>query len=340
MSGFFEAIAANSSRKPLLAAWVIGGECAGSKALFAWEGSHYSAVCRDAAFPAACAEFIQYQPRGQSGIVSCAGARLFLEPVARGRKLVICGAGHVAMPVIQIGAMLNFDVTAIDDREAFIENARAAGANNVICRPFDEALDAIVSDASTAFVIMTREHAHDVECLRRILRKPRAYAGMMGSRSRTEKIRELLLSEGFDPDAVAGVHMPIGLPIGSRTPAEIAVSVMAEVITVMNAADTGEGWPPGLLEALTAPDRAPSILAMIVEKRGEAPRRPGTKLLVKSDGRFFGTVGGGTAEAVILKQAGDMLHDGCHECRLVNIALQKGTMHCGGEIEVFLLPLK
>ena len=342
MSGFFEAVIARRARGPLLAAWVIEGASAGAKALFTRNGERWAEVCRDDAFPAACAGEIQAGPREQSGILAWEDARLFLEPLNWSRRLVVCGAGHVSVAVVRIGAMLDYEVTVIDDRAEFVDKARVAGASRAICRPFDEALDGIGGDPETAFVIMTREHAHDVECLRRILNKPRAYVGMMGSHSRTQAIRRQLSDEGFDAEAVRGVHMPIGLPIGSRTPAEIAVSVMAEVISVMNAAIPGEGFPPGMAEALAAAEgkAAPTaVLAMIVEKRGEAPRRPGTKLLMQADGRFIGTVGGGAAEAMILKAAGDMLNRGCRESRLVRITLEKGAMYCGGEITGFMLPV-
>lgn len=338
MPTFFESIASNKSRAPLLAAWAVEGPFAGGKALFALEGDKWTEVSRDAAFPAGFVDALRDWPRWACGIAAWDGARVFLEPLSMGRKLVVCGAGHVSMPVIRIASMLDYEVTAIDDREAFAERAKAAGARNAVCKPFAEALGEIDGDSATAFVIMTREHAHDVECLRLILNKPRGYVGMMGSRSRTEGIRRQLLDGGFDAGAVAEVRMPIGLPIGSRTPEEIAVSVMAEVIQVMNASDAGEGFPQGMAEALAKPD-GDAVLAMIVEKNGEAPRRPGTKMLVLPKGRFMGTVGGGSAEAMILRTAGDMLGHGCREPRLVRITLEKGTMACGGDIAVFLLPL-
>ena len=342
MPGFFETIAAGNARRPLLAAWDIEGASAGARALFAWDGERYAPVYIDDTFPAAWVDAVQRGPRAQAGIIARERDRLFLEPLTTLRKLVVCGAGHVSMSVVRLGVMLNYEVTAIDDREEFAERAKSAGAHRVICKPFGEALNGIEGDASTAFVIMTREHAYDVDCLKLILQKPRAYVGMMGSHSRTERIRQQLLSEGFDEASVREAHMPIGLPIGSRTPEEIAVSVMAELIQVMNACDAGEAFPPGMLEALVALERKAepaAVLAMIVEKNGEAPRRPGTRMLVKPDGRFIGTVGGGTAEARILKAAGNMLREGRRETRLVRIALEKGAMYCGGEIAVFLLPV-
>ena len=325
MPGFFEFIA--KAGQPMTAAWIIEGKNAGAKALFDRQGT----VFREERFPEELAGTIR---TAQPGILESEGSRVFLERISDGKKLVICGAGHVALCVIRIAVTLGYEVTVIEDREEYAEKARAAGAHHVLCRPFGEALDGIADDPLTAYVIMTREHIHDVECLRRILKKEFAYAGMMGSRSRTEQVRQQMLEEGFDARKVELVHMPIGLPIGSRTPEEIAVSVAAELISVLNAADPGEGFPPGMAEELAAgPD---GMLAMIVEKTGEAPRRPGTKMLIRADGSFLGTVGGGYAEAEILKTARQMISEGNRESRLLRITMKKGTMHCGGEITVFL----
>ena len=342
MPGFFEAIMQEMGNTPLLAAWGTEGASAGTKALFAWKNGCYAEVTRDSGFPEALADGILLGSCSRSGSVAREDGRFFLEQIATGRKLVICGAGHVSLSVIRIGRMLHYEVTVIDDRAEFTARAEQAGADRVICAPFREALDGIAGGPTTAFVIMTREHAYDMDCLRLILKKPCVYAGMMGSRSRTEQIRQQLLEEGFDAGEVQRVHMPIGIPILSRTPEEIAVSVAAELIREMNASDAGEGFPPGMAEELAALEKkaAPgAVLAMITEKTGEAPRRPGTKMLVKADGQFLGTVGGGTADALILKTAGDMLREGCRACRTVRITLTKGTMYCGGEIAVFLLPV-
>lgn len=253
MPGFFESIVRRKTDRQMLAAWVIAGPAAGSKALFSREEDHYSQEYRDEAFPEDCALEIRNLSRlsrEPDGILEQGDSRVFLEQINIGRKLVICGAGHVALSVIRIGVMLGFEVTVIEDREEFAARAGEAGAHHVICRPFEEALEGIEGDPATAFVIMTREHVHDVACLRRVLKKNYAYAGMMGSRSRTGKIREQLLEEGYDPGKLDQVHMPIGLRIGSRTPEEIAVSVTAELIQVMNEADAGEGFPPGMAEEL------------------------------------------------------------------------------------------
>ena len=330
MPGFYETIIRGKAKGQLLAAWIIDGEGAGTKALF----DRQEQVFRDEGFPAELAEGIRTMDCPQAGLLEQNGSQVFLERISDGKRLVICGAGHVALCVIRIGVMLGYEITVIEDRREFAEKAGEAGAHRVICKPFGEALDEAGDDPMTAFVIMTREHSHDVECLRRVLQRPSAYIGMMGSRSRTEQIRQQMLEEGYDARKVEQIHMPIGLRIGSRTPEEIAVSVAAELISVLNAADPGEGFPPGMAEELAADPSG--VLAMIVEKSGEAPRRPGTKMLVRADGSFWGTVGGGYTEAEILKTARQMISEGNRESRLLRITMKKGTMHCGGEITVFL----
>lgn len=343
MPGFFETIARGKEEGRLLAAWVTAGEAAGARALFRKDADGYAMLYRDDGFPEeAAAEITAGKAEPENGgIPERNGTRVFLETCSGRNRLVICGAGHVSLSLIRIAAMLGYAVTAIDDRAEFAGKAREAGAEQVICRGFGEALDAIGDDPA-AYVIMTREHSHDVECLRKILRKPFVYAGMMGSRSRTEKVRQRLLEDGIDAGTVAQVHMPIGLAIGSRTPEEIAVSVAAELISVLNRVNTGEGFPPGMAEELAQAERtgAPSVLAMLVEKKGEAPRRPGTKMLVRGDGSFLGTVGGGYAEALILENARKMIAEGETGSRLMKVSMKKGEMYCGGEITALLTPVR
>ena len=337
MKGFFEIILREKSRFPLLAAWVVEGESSGARALFAWKDGQYVRLYRDDAFPEALAGTIGAFDRSREGALTVDGVRVFLERISGEKRLVVCGAGHVALCVIRLAAALGYDVTVIEDRAEYAEKASGAGAHRVLCKPFGEALDAVEGGPGTAYVVMTREHEHDVDCLRRILLKPCAYTGVMGSRSRASQIRQQLLEEGFAPERLREMHMPVGLGIGARTPEEIAVSVMAELIAVMNARDTSEGFPPGMLEALCR--ETGGVLAMIVEKRGEAPRRPGTKMLVRPDGSFLGTIGGGFAEAAVLRAAGELLRQDRRETRSLPVSMKKGVMYCGGEIEVLLLPL-
>jgi len=109
-----------------------------------------------------------------------------------------------------------------------------AGADRVICADFAKALAQVVGGENTFFVVMTREHQYDALCLQVIMQKESAYVGVMGSRRRTELLRQKLLEQGISRAVVDRLHAPIGLSIGAETEMEIAVSVMAEIIKASN----------------------------------------------------------------------------------------------------------
>ena len=165
-----------------------------------------------------------------SGILKSAGQRIFVERFGAAPQLVVCGGGHVGASVVRLAKLLGLPVTALEDRPEFAEELRQAGADAVLCQPFAEGLAQIPGGQETYFVVVTRAHSCDIACLRSILQKPAAYVGMMGSRSKVAATRKMLAEEGFDTGAIDSVHSPIGLKIGAETPAEIAVSIAAEMI--------------------------------------------------------------------------------------------------------------
>lgn len=176
------------------------------------------------------------------------GERIFQERISRPAKLVICGAGHVSMPIIRMGKMLGFHVTVVEDRPKFADDARRAEADQVYCEPFEDGLEKIKGDTDTWFVIVTRGHRYDTDCLRTILSKPRAYVGMMGSKRRTAIVKDQLEAEGFEREVLEAVHTPIGLKIAAETPEEIAVSIMAEIIQIKNSSAKSGGYSSELLK--------------------------------------------------------------------------------------------
>ena len=137
MPGFYETIIRGKAKGQLLAAWIIDGEGAGTKALF----DQQEQVFRDEGFPAELAEGIRTMDCPQAGLLEQNGSQVFLERISDGKRLVICGAGHVALCVIRIGVMLGYEITVIEDRREFAEKAGEAGAHRVICKPFGEALE-------------------------------------------------------------------------------------------------------------------------------------------------------------------------------------------------------
>ena len=268
--------------------------------------------------------------------------RIYRERIGRTPKMVICGAGHVSMPIIRMGKMLGFTVTVIEDRPKFADHARAAGADQVLCEPFSDGLSKIRGDSDSWFIIVTRGHRYDTECLEVILQKPYAYVGMMGSRRRVAIVKDQLEARGVCREALDGVYTPIGLKIGAETPEEIAVSVMAEIIQVKNAGSAKGGYSPELLDAVLNPeDSREKVLATIISRKGSAPRSVGTKMLIRADGTTVDTIGGGCIESEVIQKALLMMRAEDEEFRLCAVdmtadAAEDEGMVCGGVVEVML----
>ncbi|SMB99586.1 xanthine dehydrogenase accessory factor [Thermanaeromonas toyohensis ToBE] len=157
---------------------------------------------------------------------------VFLEPVLPEPHLLILGGGHVGQKVATLAKEVGYRVTVVDDRPEFANRQLFPQADEVICDSFASALDRISIDPSTYVVIVTRGHRHDYDCLRRVISSPAAYIGMIGSSRKVKGIMEGLAAEGVPRERLARVYAPIGLDIGAETPAEIAVSILAEIIQV------------------------------------------------------------------------------------------------------------
>lgn len=157
----------------------------------------------------------------------------FLEPLALLPRLLIAGAGHIGRALARLGALLGFEVTVVDDRAEFASPERFPDADRlVVARPGQAIRDFPVA-GDTYIVIVTRGHRDDAEALRACIRSRAAYVGMIGSRSKVSLAREQFIREGWSSaQEFDRVHSPIGLPIGSRTVEEIAVSIAAELVQV------------------------------------------------------------------------------------------------------------
>jgi xanthine dehydrogenase accessory factor len=147
-------------------------------------------------------------------------------------RLVIIGAGHVAVPIARVGRLLDFEVVVVDDRPSFASVERFPEADQLVVGEFDTTLDQLDITPSTYVVLVTRAHTFDVHALRKIVRSPAGYIGMIGSRRRVYAVFKLLSDEGVPLEDLLRVHAPIGLDIKTETPGEIAVSVGAELLKV------------------------------------------------------------------------------------------------------------
>jgi len=158
---------------------------------------------------------------------------VFVEVQRRAPELIIVGAGHIAIPLAQIASTCDFAVTILDDRESFANRERFPTARKVITAPLRETVRELPMNQDTFVVLVTRGHTHDVNCLLEVLDRPLAYIGMIGSPRRVDAVFKLLEEEmQIDPVKFDRVYAPIGIAIAAKTPAEIAVCIMAEIINV------------------------------------------------------------------------------------------------------------
>jgi xanthine/CO dehydrogenase XdhC/CoxF family maturation factor len=159
-----------------------------------------------------------------------------IEVVRPKMRLVVFGAGHVGHAVALLGVMLGNDVLVVDDRPEFVSRTRFPdGRIALLVADLETAAAKAGITSSCAVVIVTRGHQSDEACLRSVLRTKARYIGMIGSRRRVLGVFNRLEQQGFSRSELESVHAPIGLRIGARTPQEIAVSIMAEVIACVNA---------------------------------------------------------------------------------------------------------
>ncbi len=159
------------------------------------------------------------------------GLRVFFDILTCESSLVVCGAGHIAIPLVRFAKAVGFKVTVLDDRSDFAHPSRFP-ACTVIAENFSIALRDMSLDASSYVVIITRGHEHDVDCLMEILPKKAAYVGLIGSRRRVRFVLEWLEKNGISRQRLNDVFTPIGIPIGAESPEEIALSIVAELVCV------------------------------------------------------------------------------------------------------------
>ena len=255
----------------------------------------------------------------------------FVEIYVKNPQLIILGGGHVSQPVAKIGKMLGFHITVMDDRTEFVTKERFPDADRLIEGSFDEISEKIPVYENAYYVIVTRGHLGDSASARQILKRPYAYLGMIGSRNKVRLTREKLLREGFTEEQLNTIHAPIGLPIGGHMPAEIAVSITAEMIQEKNKYNVS--YIDEAVETAVR-EKGSGVMITIISKKGSSPRGTGSKMFLDREGRSHGSIGGGNVEFQALKHAPEAQH--C-EVKAYNLSNHGGAnlgMICGGEVEV------
>ena len=343
MKALFEAIQRTDTNRFNMVLTVLDGENIGEKVLTSdgsilWESQEHGF-------------FRGFQDEikalDDSGVIRLGGHEVFCDVLGNEKQIVICGGGHVSIPVITLGVMMGCEVTVLEDRPLFADNARRAGATKVICAPFEEGLEQVKGNADTYFVIVTRGHRYDQICLEKIARKEHAYIGMIGSRRRTTLVKQILAEKGIDKNVLDSVYTPIGLDIGAETPVEIAVAIMAEIIEVKNKKKRTCGYTKEIMQAVLNPERGSEskVMATIVKRKGSAPQGVGIKMLVLRSGTCIGTIGGGCMEANIMQKALLMASGNGPEAVICKVDMtgadaEEEGMVCGGVVSVLLERVK
>ena len=151
-----------------------------------------------------------------------------IEPVAPRPRLVVAGGGHVALAIARQAQLLDFDVTILEDRPEFADPSRFGGAT-VLQGDVPTTIASLDYGWNSYLVVATRGHKLDADCVLAAAGTNVSYIGLLGSRRKTVLIHDMLREHGVADDRLHAIHAPVGLDLGGRTPAEIALSVLAEI---------------------------------------------------------------------------------------------------------------
>lgn len=243
--------------------------------------------------------------------------------------LVLFGAGHIAKALYDISRIAGMRITVIDEREEILNEERFPDAERIVM-PFKEVFSSEFSFYRPYFVILTHGHAYDKDALRYVLKQKSSYIGMIGSRGKAASTKADLLDEGFTEKMLDEVHAPIGIKIGAQTPEEIAISILAEIISIYRKDKNLVNISPSYISSVIGKS---GVSVRIIEKRGSAPRAVGSELFVADD-KVYGTIGGGAIEwhaekiaRTLIKEKKEFLIEG-------HSLSSKGDlgMICGGDV--------
>jgi xanthine dehydrogenase accessory factor len=168
--------------------------------------------------------------------VDVEGERYFIQVLAQRERLIIVGAVHIAIPLVGFARQLGFETIVVDPRPALASPERFDVApDKIVSKWPEQALAEIDITPETYAVVLTHDPKIDDVALEAFLRSPAKYVGALGSRATQEKRRVYLREKGFTEEDLARIHGPVGLNIGARSPEEIALAIVAEIVQVRRA---------------------------------------------------------------------------------------------------------
>ena len=170
--------------------------------------------------------------RGHCRILEENGQKIYAEEFCYDGRVYIFGGGHLAQELVPVLSHLGFWCMVLDDREEYTDHSLFPGVQETKTVDFTALSQILEVKPEDYLVVVTRGHRCDADVERFALRTPASYIGVVGSKRKTQYVREKLLNEGFTSEELDRVYAPIGIEIGSETPAEIAISIAAQLIQI------------------------------------------------------------------------------------------------------------
>lgn len=243
--------------------------------------------------------------------------------------LFICGGGHVTKKLSDIAEILDMNVKIIDSRKEWANTMRFPNAE-IINDDYSSLEKYLIPNAY--YAVMTPGHIDDLSCVKTIMNSSYSYLGMIGSHKKVEATKSSLKELGVSDEQISTLHAPIGISIGAQTPAEIAISILAEIIKIKNAHSASS------VSAELLNTSSHGMLCIIIEKQGSTPRGIGSMMLVTDD-EIIDTIGGGPIEHAAIEDARATKSAFIKEYSLNNVDAGNLGMACGGRNTVLFLPI-
>jgi len=267
---------------------------------------------------------------------------VFVESLNPKVQVVVCGGGHVSLALSRLCDFMGYELTVLEDRQEFGNHQKFPSAKRIIVDSFENIFEQSSFDKNSCFVIATRGHLCDSVCLENIMKLDFCYAGMIGSKRKIVKTKELMISKGFSQEKFDLIKTPIGLPIGGQTPEEIAISIIAEIIQHINL--SSRSYFSEILKNALISENGNMVIAKIISKSGSSPRGIGSQMLIKKDASIVDTIGGGLIEFSAIQEAISILDQEAPAASSKHYLLNNEEaaslgMWCGGNIDIFFDPI-
>ncbi len=165
----------------------------------------------------------------------CGGeVKVFIEPLSGVRNFILCGAGHIGLPLSFQVKLLNFHLTVLDDRPEYANKKRFPHADKILIGNPSRILKKLTIKPNDYIMIVTHAHKHDFNCLKAVIKSKAAYIGVISSQTKKMKMINDLSEKGISPKDIQRMRVPAGIDIGAQTPEEIALSIAAELVALEN----------------------------------------------------------------------------------------------------------